>query len=84
MLFSMNSFSQSISQNQLIKRECDFVIITSDSMTTSTLRSTNEVFEEVTCYSSNSASPAIMFWFHIDSIECVQQKLNKQKVYLTQ
>jgi len=80
MVFSMNAFTQTIKridkQTQLIKRECDFAIITTDSMTTSTLRSMNEALEEVSCYSSHSTSTAIMFWFHIDSIERVQQNLN--------
>jgi len=84
LMFSLNGFSQNYKKvdkhTEIIKRECELIVITTDSITATSLRETNGLMEEITCFSSVSSSIALMFWFSIDSEEIVRQTLDD---YLT-
>jgi hypothetical protein len=63
--FSLNCFSQTQSDNQFIKRDCDIIVVTVDSTTTANLRKTPGLIEEIPCFTSATNSVARMFWFDI-------------------
>ena len=80
LVFSLTGFSQTYQrldyQTQIVKRECDLIVITTDSLVANNMRNIPELVEEVTCFSSTSKSRALMFWFDIGSDEAVQRSLN--------
>jgi hypothetical protein len=86
LFFSLTGFSQTFQrvdgQTQIIKRECELIVITTDSLVSSNMRNLSEMVEEVTCYSSTTQSRALMFWFKIDDNEIVQRSLNNSLVKL--
>ena len=87
LVFSLTGFSQTSQtfqrvdgQTQIVRRECELIVITTDSLVSSNMRNLTEMVEEVTCYSSNTQSRALMFWFKIDADEIVQRSLNNYLV----
>jgi hypothetical protein len=80
LVFSLTGFSQTFQrldkQTQIVKRECELIVITTDSLVADNMRGLSQLVEEVTCFSSNIQSTAIMFWFKIDADEVVQRSLN--------
>jgi len=83
-MFSLNGFSQNHKEvnnfAEIVKRDCELIVITTDSITATNLRKINGLMAEITCFSSVSSSIALMFWFNIDSEEIVRQTLDD---YLT-
>lgn len=77
---SIGGFSQTYlpidKQTQLVKRECEIIVVTTDSLVATNMRNVPELLEEVSCYSSVSKSKAIMFWFRIESESAIQRGLN--------
>lgn len=77
---SMVGFTQKFQtidkQTQIVKRECEIIVITTDSLVASNMRNTPELIEEVGCFSSPSNSLARMFWFRIEAEDAVQRVLN--------
>ena len=86
LVFSLTGFSQTFQrvdgQTQIVRRECELIVITTDSLVANNMRNVTEIVEEVSCYSSNSdfKSRALMFWFKIESDEIVQRSLNNYLV----
>jgi hypothetical protein len=80
LVFSLTGFSQTFQrvdkQTQIVKRECQIIVITTDSLVASNMRGLSKVFEEVGCYSSASKSQARMFWFDIELETAIQNALN--------
>jgi hypothetical protein len=82
LVFSLTGFSQTFQrvdgQTQIVRRDCELIVITTDSLVSSNMRSLPEMLEEVTCYSSNSdfKSTALMFWFKIEADDIVQRSFN--------
>jgi hypothetical protein len=76
---SLTGFSQTCQSvdglTQIIRRECELIVITTDSLVSNNMRNLPEMVEEVTCYSSNTQSRALMFWFKIDDDEIIQKYL---------
>lgn len=81
---SLTGFSQTYQringQTQIVKRDCELIVITTDSLVAGDMRNMSELVEEVPCYSSNSQSRALMFWFRIESDEIVQRSFNNYLV----
>lgn len=79
-MFSLNGFSQNYKKvdkhTEIIKRECELIVITTDSITATSLRETKGLMDEITCFSSVSSSIALMFWFNIEAEADVQKSLN--------
>ena len=84
LFFSLTGFSQTFQRvdglTQIVKRECELIVITTDSLVSNNMRNLSEMVEEVTCYSSTTQSRALMFWFKIDADEIVQRSLNNSLV----
>lgn len=80
LVFSLTGFSQTYQrvdkQTQIVKRNCELIVITTDSLVANNMRKMPQMFEEVPCFTSTSKSRALMFWFDIDSDEAVQRNLN--------
>lgn len=80
LVFSLTGFSQTYlpidKQTQLVKRECEIIVVTTDSLVATNMRNVPELLEEVSCYSSVAKSKAIMFWFRIESESAIQRGLN--------
>lgn len=80
LVFSLNGFSQTIQrmdkQTQIVKRDCEVIVITTDSLVATNMRSLPQLVEQVSCFSSYHRSTALMFWFSIDSDKIVQDNLN--------
>lgn len=78
--FSTSGISQTYKstdkENQIVKRECEIVVVTTDSTTTSNLRKTPGLIQEVSCFASCSNSLARMFWFDIEFENEVLKGLN--------
>lgn len=84
LVFSLTGFSQTYQrldyQTQIVKRECDLIVITTDSLVANNMRRLPEMLEEIDCYSSVSKSNAKMFWFKIEADEIVQRTFNNYLV----
>lgn len=80
MLFAVNGFSQTFQrvdkQTQVIKRECEIIVITTDSLVANNMRNVSALREEISCYSSVTKSNARMFWFLIEDETKIQNALN--------
>ena len=79
LFFSLTGFSQTFQRvdglTQIVKRECELIVITTDSLVSNNMRNLSEMVEEVTCYSSTTQSRALMFWIKIDDDEVIQKYL---------
>jgi len=78
-ILPFNVFSQvykRIDKTQIVKRECDLIVVTTDSLVAHSMRNIPQMVEEVSCYSSYHKSIALMFWFKIDADKIVQDNLN--------
>lgn len=80
LLFSLNGVSQSYEKFdkdlQIVRRDCELIIITTDSLFSKNLRLTEGFIEEFSCFSSVTNSSARMFWFKIEAEEEVFKSLN--------
>ena len=79
LVLSLTGFSQTCQSvdglTQIVRRECELIVITTDSLVSNNMRNLKEMVEEVNCYSSNTQSRALMFWFKIDDDEIIQKYL---------
>jgi len=84
LVLSLTGFSQTFQrldgQTQIVRRECELIVITTDSLVSNNMRNLTEMVEEVTCFCSNTKSMALMFWFKIDADEIVQRSFNNYLV----
>lgn len=80
MTLSMVGFAQRFQsidkQTQIVKRECEIIVVTTDSLIASNMRNVPTLLEEVGCFSSVANSNAKMFWFRIEDAAEVQKALN--------
>lgn len=78
--FSARGISQTYKSvdngNQIVKRECEIIVVTTDSTTTSNLRKTPGLIEEIPCFTSSTNSLARMFWFYVEFENEVLKGLN--------
>jgi hypothetical protein len=72
---AQTSFTTIDKNTQMVKRECEIIIITTDSLVASNMRNNKHLSEESLGYSSNFKN-VIMFWFKLDDENEVINSLN--------